>query len=400
MNSYSRVGRTIRLAVALAGWSLMGLVGCGGEPTCQELRTCEGTSYDAGPDATDASEGGASNDSQASDTSSHDSSSIDTSNLDRSSMDGSPDGDASTDSAHDVNRELGPSDAPGIDVTESGGQGLDAGVDGSARDASDAPSALDADAACPPGSQTFDFTGAAQAFQVPNCVTSIQVTATGAEGGRSMSQFGQTYSGGKGGRVQATLTVVPGTWLQIMVGGMGSSCLNPAGPTVVNGGFNGGGATTCDAFNGDGSGGGASDIRAPNPQGSYPLEARIVVAGGGGGGGVNGSRGSLGGAGGGLIGGTGDGDFTDPGRGGTQSMGGAGGYRDLDSGSAQSGSFGLGGSVQGATAAAGGGGWYGGGAAWAGGGGGGSSYVTPIGSSNVDHRQGNNSGNGRIVIQW
>ncbi|HDR91119.1 MAG TPA: hypothetical protein ENN75_02600, partial [candidate division Zixibacteria bacterium] len=57
------------------------------------------------------------------------------------------------------------------------------------------------------GSETFNYTGSAQNWTVPSGVTSINVDAHGAQGGNSNSTSG---IGGKGGRVQATLTVTPG----------------------------------------------------------------------------------------------------------------------------------------------------------------------------------------------
>lgn len=237
----------------------------------------------------------------------------------------------------------------------------------------------------PSGSQTFNYTGSAQSWTVPACVTSIQVDAYGAQGGSGNSGG----AGGLGGRVQATLTVTPGEVLQINIGGAGAS---PAA------GWNGGGAGV-----GTGAGGGgATDIR----RNGTALSDRILVAGGGGGG----AQGA-GGAGGGLTGGqgstNGNGVWA---QGGTQSSGGAGGMYNNGSCSpgqafAPSGVFGIGGNGLSNSACCcygtgGGGGWYGGGGMQINGAGGGSSYVTSSGSSNVSHSQGVRFGNGTLSISW
>lgn len=123
---------------------------------------------------------------------------------------------------------------------------------------------------CPPGSQTFAFTGAMQTFTVPNCVSQIQVQLSGAAGGNG---FFNTNVPGNGGFVSGTLAVTPGSTLQILVGGKG---LNS---TSSNGGGGGGG---CSAI-----------LQSGNP---------LVVAGGGGGAASSGSstQGGAGGAGGGV----------------------------------------------------------------------------------------------------
>ena len=136
-----------------------------------------------------------------------------------------------------------------------------------------------------PGTAPFIFTGGPQTFTVPPLVTTLTVTAQGAQGG-----FGSP--GGLGGSVIATLTVVPGEILNVFVGGQGG--LVPLGGL---GGFNGGGAGGTGAGFHDGGGGGASDIR----RGGSALSNRVVVAGGGGGGSFSG----FGGAGGGTTGGAG-----------------------------------------------------------------------------------------------
>jgi Glycine rich protein len=250
----------------------------------------------------------------------------------------------------------------------------------------------------PPGSQLFNYTGADATFTVPECVTSITVDAYGAQGGN-----GTFYLGGLGGRVQATLTVVPNTSLNIRVGGAGG------GPCPAGGmpGFNGGGQGNCDAASDSGAGGGATDIRVS----PFGIGNRIVVAGAGGGAGFNcgttSNQPDHGGAGGGLTGQQYPSLCTPAGagRGGTQTAGGVGGT----SGANQAGSGGLGfggfgspmNGVTGLTEGGGGGGGYsGGGGGLYGGGGGGSSFVTATGSSAITHTQGVRSGHGMLTISW
>jgi hypothetical protein len=118
--------------------------------------------------------------------------------------------------------------------------------------------------------ETFEYTGSPQSFTVPNYVSSIAVDVRGAT---VAYRSNDPDSPGRGARVQATLSVTPGSTLHIYVGGRGQtgpSCLNPR-----TGGWNGGGDGNGCAV----SGGGASDMR----RGGTALSNRIVVAGGGGG---------------------------------------------------------------------------------------------------------------------
>ena len=87
------------------------------------------------------------------------------------------------------------------------------------------------------------------------------VNATGAEGGGGYDQF----SGGRGGWVQASLSVTAGQMLYIYVGGGG----------YAGNSFNGGGSGYFDYC----GGGGATDVRTI----SGNLTSRLIVAGGGGG---------------------------------------------------------------------------------------------------------------------
>lgn len=235
---------------------------------------------------------------------------------------------------------------------------------------------------------TFNYTGAAQTFTVPACVTSITVDARGAKAGNNGS-----YAGGNGGRVQATVPVTPGEVLQIMVGeqGVNTSTNNP--PV-----FNGGGGVYSYISGGTaGTGGGASDIRRT----PYANADRLVISGGGGGGGYT----NIGGHGGGLIGQDGVPYPSWPnsgGKGGTQSAGGAAGVACCScptyttAGAVAQGGNGAG---DGAGGGGGGGGYYGGGGSCFAGGGGGSSYTAP-GVTGVTHTQGFNTGAGQVIITY
>ncbi len=227
-------------------------------------------------------------------------------------------------------------------------------------------------------SKTFYYTGAEQAFTVPEGVTSVQVVATGAGGGTAK----EGATGGRGAVVSGDLTVAPGETLFVDVGGIGQEAL---------GGFNGGG-------NGYGSGGGASDVRTTMRSEPNTLESRLVVAAGGGGGGYESCLGGAGGDAGksgaqggscGIKGGTGGGA-------GTETAGGLGGVGEY--GPAEAGSLGAGGNGV-SDGGGGGGGLYGGGGAGssayghvnneavvggAGGGGGGSNLVPAGGTAALD----------------
>ena len=177
----------------------------------------------------------------------------------------------------------------------------------------------------------FNYTGNEQYYIVPPCVTQLEITAKGAQGGNSILGG----SGGLGGTVYGVLNVVPGDSILIYVGGQNG--YNGGGLGGQNGNAIFGGPAGILAP----SGGGATDIRI----GGNQIIDRVIVAGGGGGAGENGvwpgcqpaGPSGNGGNGGGLIatngtfgvgtpcnclGGGGDGGF-----GGTQTNGGiAGGY--------------------------------------------------------------------------
>ena len=240
----------------------------------------------------------------------------------------------------------------------------------------------------------FNYTGSAQTFTVPAGVTSISVDAYGANGESTQSGYCGGYEG-KGGRVQADLTVNPGEVLNIYVGGSHYY----TGSGSFGGGWNGGGA---DGGTGGTAGGGATDIRI----GGTALSDRVLVAGGGGGAyGCSSPSYPNGGDGGGLTGQTGNrkNNYAYGGVGGSQSAGGTGGAGTDGNGTWTSasngsdGSLGNGGdgnSTRERTGGGGGGGYYGGGGgavgrSWGwGGGGGGSSYTHPTLCSSVVHTQG------------
>lgn len=240
---------------------------------------------------------------------------------------------------------------------------------------------------------TFNYTGSAQTWTVPPCVTSITVTVAGAEGGGT--------TGGNGAIVTGTLTVTPGQTLQINVGGSGNC--PQAG---WNGGGNGQNAST--TANRSCGGGGASDIRIS----PYNLSNRLIVAAGGGGMG-GGTSDAVGGNGGCASGVAGTSPFGQGGGAATQTSGGSGGPPWISSGNAgTAGSLGVGGNggtdpcYNVAPGGGGGGGLYGGGgggsdcfssAPYGGGsGGGGSSLVPSAGGCNP----GTNNGPGYITITY
>ncbi|MEN9442177.1 MAG: hypothetical protein RLZ33_2254 [Bacteroidota bacterium] len=242
-------------------------------------------------------------------------------------------------------------------------------------------------------SVTFNYTGSMQSWTVPPCVTSISVTAAGAEGGGT--------TGGNGAVVTATMAVTPGQVLQIRVGGSGA-CPGAG----FNGGGNGGNAGTT-ANRGCG-GGGATDIRiAP-----YALTNRVVVAAGGGGMG-GGTSDAAGGNGGCASGVAGTSPFGQGGGAGTQASGGPGGPPWISSGNyGTAGTLGTGGNggtdpcYNVAPGGGGGGGYYGGGgggsdcfssAPYGGGSGGGGSSLTPGGGGCTS---GSNNGPGYLTITY
>jgi hypothetical protein len=246
----------------------------------------------------------------------------------------------------------------------------------------------------------FNYTGEPQTWIVPSDVSSIIVDMAGASGGDgTLGSWanGNSSSGspGLGARVQTTLSVLPGSTLNIYVGGIGPIANLCNG---VPGGWNGGAGTTgwCCAATG-GGGGGATDIRI----GGTELSNRIVVAGGGGGAGGTATgfcNGNASGGNGGNAGQNGNnGTNASHGDAGGGGATGSSGYS-LGDGSPGAENCSCGGSGGG-----GGGGYYGGfggvsGVADGGGGGGaGSSYSIGTGTT---YTTGYQSGNGYVTITY
>ena len=237
---------------------------------------------------------------------------------------------------------------------------------------------------------TYSTPGGPYYYTVGPGVTAISVDMSGAQGGSSISS-----PGGKGGRMQAAITVTTGQVFAVYVGGTGANysyCVSTAG------GLNGGGS----GYGYGGGGGGASDIRS----GGIALTNRILVAAGGGGGGYDcgTSGGENGGDGGGTTGGNGNYCGTTStcvcGSGATLTGGGAG----ASCYGSPSGGLGAGANASSSYcyAGGGGGGYYGGGAGAYGGGGGGSSFpasgTTTGGLSGVINTSAYNSGVGSVAI--
>lgn len=214
----------------------------------------------------------------------------------------------------------------------------------------------------------YAYTGSSGSYVVPSGVTQVVVDARGAQGGGS--------KGGRGARVESTITVTPGETLTVRVG------QHPGVP--VTGGFPNGGAGRSSGF----GGGGRTEI--------VRSSTRLIVAAGGGGMGIGGGGdGKRYGGDGGDWGAAGP--DSDSGDGASTSAGGPGGVGSGGSGSAGS-------SLQGGAAAtyagsnSGGGGdgrYGGGGGGGLGGGGGGSSLLT---GTNGTVYSGFQAGHGQLLI--
>lgn len=277
-------------------------------------------------------------------------------------------------------------------------------------------------------SKTFKFTGKPKLFVVPDIVTAVTITASGASGpsGGTTNYGSGKYHGGDGGVVKGVLPVSPGEKLYVVVGGEGGT---PSGFYGGAGGFNGGGegggSGPSEGYGGTG-GGGASDVRV----GSSALTSRVLVAGGGGGGGLNGGYGGGdGGNGGGKVGDSGgvsncgvDNADGCGGKGGSQhhgGKGGAGGHRSgfTHGSNGEPGTYGFAGAGGGGAysddlgGGGGGGGWFGGGGGGAGsestsgtggggGGGGGSSHVERNIALLENEQGAAPAGNGEVIITW
>lgn len=142
----------------------------------------------------------------------------------------------------------------------------------------------------------FDYTGAVQSVELPAGKYKLQ--CWGAQGGTSYGS--SSGAGSKGGYSEGILTLTEKTTLYVFVGGQGS---RGSSSSLVNGGWNGGGASVGYAsYNSGGTngysypacGGGATDISTVTSSMSYSsgrtnrssasLLARCIVAGGGAGG--------------------------------------------------------------------------------------------------------------------
>ena len=152
-----------------------------------------------------------------------------------------------------------------------------------------------------PVGTTFDFsyTGAVQSIDLPKGRYKLQ--CWGAQGGNVTGSY--SCSGSKGGYSEGILKLDEPKTLYVFVGGRGTSYTSSASQTstsVVNGGWNGGGAgKNTVKYNSDGTygcsfprgGGGATDIALETSSMSYSsgrttrtdasLKSRIIVAGGG-----------------------------------------------------------------------------------------------------------------------
>ncbi len=281
-----------------------------------------------------------------------------------------------------------------------------------------APTATDNCYTVVTGSQNFSYSGNIVNFTVPAGVTSITIDAKGAQGG-SGTIYGTSLAGGggKGARMQGTVSVTPGEVIRVLVGQMGGSSGGPHGNE--NGG---GGGSFVVRQSGNvplivaGGGGGA-------PSSSYGLSCTRIAANADGqigtsgisincytsaSGGANGNGGSSAGS---YQGGAGGGFYSNGANGGTHCSTAIGGASFLNGGTGGTGNNcyninnygGFGGGGGGQLGGPGGGGGYSGGAsagAWSSNstyGGGGGSYN--IGTSQAN-TAGANVGNGSVTISW
>lgn len=283
-------------------------------------------------------------------------------------------------------------------------------------------------ASAAPTSEVFTAVGSSD-WTVPAGVSCVTAAAIGAEGGSNPdlpaagtastngNGAGAAVAGGgaQGGSGSSTFPVVPGSTLQVNVGGRGGDVVygdaGMAPPAGAPGGFNGGGdggspalPDSPNGYSAGAGGGGASDVRA----GGTTLDDRVVV--GGGGGGFGGFTGDTPGVGGGDTGGNaGDQPNSTGGTGGTSSAGGTGGQTHGTTPVGADGTLGQGGAGAGDATTnggggGGGGGYYGGGGGGgvrfnesaAAAGGGGSGFGANV-ASDVDA---GNGGNGKVTLTY
>jgi glycine rich protein len=252
---------------------------------------------------------------------------------------------------------------------------------------------------------TFDHTGSAQSWTVPEGVTEAAFVVNGAAGG--VDTQGAT---GLGGRVEATLTVAPGAVYTIVVGGAGESIRDATGGRVggrVGYGWGPGGtggppaAGFQTAMPGAGGGGGSAVLLGTDA---------LLVAGGGGG---SSNNPGAGGAGGGAQGGAGQAHISTEdslwnGQGGTPTAPGAGavGITANHGGPGVGHTGGAGGTgYPDSGGGGGGGGWFGGGGGASGdmnvgAGGGASGYAAAGTGATLTAGVRNGDGDGQVTIAY
>ncbi len=238
--------------------------------------------------------------------------------------------------------------------------------------------------------QSYDYTGSDQTFNVPNDISGtqeIQVEVWGAGGGGTALYYSLDWGGGAGGYTKATIsTPTAGETLTIKVG---------KGGTVQ---------TTTSAYGGGGVGGntsGALGASGGGYSGVFTGTTPLAISGGGGGASPGHAAGGIAGGGGGANqSGAASSDSTMAGRGGTTSAGGAKAASCATDGSQYTGGTGCGGG--GEAGGGGGAGYYGGGGGNSngqanGGGGGGSGYLDATRGSLVTATVGQN---GALASTW
>lgn len=255
--------------------------------------------------------------------------------------------------------------------------------------------------ACALADSTSYSTPGSQTFTVPANVDQITISATGARGGLGGDGIPECTPG-RGGQLQATFSVTPGSKLSVTIGGEGGNAAAnlTGGPGGVGGGGTGGTGT---GGYGGGGGGGASTI-------AYSGGAPLLVAGGGGGCGAF-QHGAEGGGNDGTPGG--NGSVAKGGAAGGLTTGGTGGLSANtadplgEAGSAGLGGNGVGAATQNGGGGGGGGGYFGGGGgggvrsgeSTAGGGGGGSDFLG-TGAFEYSSKPGTGVGNGQVTLSY
>ena len=129
----------------------------------------------------------------------------------------------------------------------------------------------------------FNYTGTDQTFTVPSGVTSINVLAWGAGGGKG--GYSSSYAGGSGGFTSGTIAVTPGQQLKVVVGqggiGQGVGLFTSGGSAT----YGGGGYGTYGEASGA-SGGGLTGLFLGAASMTFDASGQsraLLIAGGGGG---------------------------------------------------------------------------------------------------------------------